>query len=153
MALEIERKYLVNGKEWKQTEGVHFLQGYLSRDKERTVRVRIEGVRATLTIKGLTCGATRKEYEYPIPVADAFELLAICEGPVLEKKRYVVKCDGMTWEVDEFLGENDGLIIAEVELQNENQSFQCPQWIGQEVTGDPKYYNSNLCIHPYRKWR
>ncbi|MEE9910234.1 MAG: CYTH domain-containing protein [Deltaproteobacteria bacterium] len=153
MALEIERKYLVTGNGWKQAQGVHFIQGYLNRDKERTVRVRVEGEKATLTVKGVNCGATRNEYEYPIPVADALELLGICDGPVLEKNRHIIVCDGLTWEVDEFLGANQGLIIAEVELQSENQSFQCPEWVGQEVTGDPRYYNSNLCTHPYCEWR
>jgi len=152
MPVEIERKYLVIGDKWKQGKPVRICQGYLNRDKERTVRVRISGEKAFLTIKGMNIGATRAEYEYEIPVSHAEELLKICDGPVLEKNRYVVVFDNMKWEVDEFLGENEGLIVAEVELTSTDQSFNCPQWLGREVTDDPRYYNSNLCIHPFRKW-
>ena len=153
MPVEIERKYLVIGDKWKQGKPVRICQGYLNRDKERTVRVRLEGNKATLTVKGPNRGATRNEYEYTIPVADAAELLKMCDGPVLEKNRYVVVCDGLKWEVDEFLRENIGLVVAEVELTSADQSFNCPQWLGQEVTDDPRYYNSNLCAHPFSKWR
>ena len=152
MPVEIERKYLVIGDKWKQGKPVRICQGYLNRDKERTVRVRISGEKAFLTIKGMNIGATRAEYEYEIPVSHAEALLKICDGPVLEKNRYVVVFDNMKWEVDEFLGENEGLIVAEVELTSTDQSFNCPQWLGREVTDDPRYYNSNLCIHPFRKW-
>ena len=152
MPVEIERKYLVIGDKWKQGKPVRICQGYLNRDKERTVRVRISGEKAFLTIKGMNIGATRAEYEYEIPVSHAEALLKICNGPVLEKNRYVVVFDNMKWEVDEFLGENEGLIVAEVELTSTDQSFNCPQWLGREVTDDPRYYNSNLCIHPFRKW-
>lgn len=153
MALEIKRKFLVNGTCWKQGIGNHICQGYLNRDKERTVRVRLEGEKATLTIKGLNTGVTRNEYEYPISVSDALELLKLCDGPVLEKNRYTVICNELIWEVDEFLGENEGLIVAEVELKSEDQSFDYPEWVGQEVSTDPRYFNSNLCSHPYCKWR
>ena len=153
MPVEIERKYLVIGDKWKQGKPVRICQGYLNRDKERTVRVRISGEKAFLTIKGMNIGATRAEYEYEIPVSHAEELLKMCDGPVLEKNRYVVVCDGLKWEVDEFLSENIGLVVAEVELTSADQSFNCPQWLGQEVTDDPRYYNSNLCAHPFSKWR
>jgi len=153
MPVEIERKYLVSGNKWKQGKPVRICQGYLNRDKERTVRVRISGEKAFLTIKGMNIGATRAEYEYEIPVSHAVELLKICDGPVLEKNRYVVVCDGLKWDVDEFLSENIGLVVAEVELTSADQSFNCPQWLGQEVTDDPRYYNSNLCAHPFSKWR
>jgi adenylate cyclase len=152
MPLEIERKYLVIGNQWKQGKPFRICQGYLNREKERTVRVRLEGDKATLTVKGPNRGATRSEYEYSIPVADAVELLQMCQGPLLEKNRYAVVFDGLKWEVDEFLGENEGLIVAEVELTSADQSFHCPQWLGREVTDDPRYYNSNLCAHPFRKW-
>ena len=112
MPVEIERKYLVIGDKWKQGKPVRICQGYLNREKERTVRVRISGEKAFLTIKGVNIGATRAEYEYEIPVSHAEELLKICDGPVLEKNRYAVDCNGLIWEVDEFLGENEGLIVG-----------------------------------------
>jgi len=150
--VEIERKFLVDGNSWRNGQGIRICQGYLNRDKERTVRVRLSGEKAFLTIKGMNSGATRAEYEYEIPVSHAEELLKICDGPVLEKIRYVVDYNGIIWEVDEFLGENEGLIVAEVELKSEDQSFDRPDWIGSEVTADPRYFNSNLCSHPYCKW-
>ncbi len=153
MPLEIERKFLVNGNQWNQGQCVRICQGYLNRDKERTVRVRLEGEKATLTIKGPNRGATRSEYEYLIPADEAVELLKMCDGPLLEKNRYIVVCDGLTWEVDEFLGENKGLVIAEIELKSEDQPLTFPEWVGQEVTTDPRYYNSNLCAYPFSKWR
>jgi len=151
--VEIERKFLVSGNSWRNGQGIRICQGYLNRDKERTVRVRLSGEKAFLTIKGMNSGATRAEYEYEIPVSHAEELLKICDGPVLEKNRYALDYNGLIWEVDEFLSENEGLIVAEVELKSEDQSFERPDWIGQEVTTDPRYYNSNLCVHPYCKWR
>ena len=152
MSTEIERKFLVTGTEWRQANGVRFSQGYLSRDKERTVRVRVAGERAFLTVKGLTKGASRAEFEYEIPVADAEQLLKLCEGPVVQKVRHVVVYQGFRWEVDEFLGENAGLVIAEIELQKEDQLFERPGWLGQEVTEDPRYFNSNLAANPYSAW-
>jgi len=151
--VEIERKFLVTGSGWRNSQVTRICQGYLNREKERTVRVRITGEKAFLTIKGISSGATRAEYEYEIPLSHAEELLKICDGPVLEKNRYVVHRDGLTWEVDEFLGDNEGLVVAEVELKSEDQPLTFPEWVGQEVTTDPKYFNSNLCVHPYRKWR
>jgi CYTH domain-containing protein len=154
MAKEIERKFLVKSDAWRTlAEGVLYRQGYLNSVKERTVRIRTVGNEAFLTIKGLTVGATRSEYEYSIPLADCNAMLdTLAEKPIIEKKRYKIQNDGLTWEVDEFFGENQGLIVAEVELQSENQSFTKPDWIGEEVTGDPRYFNANLIKHPYTKW-
>ena len=152
MRVEIERKFLVTGSGWRNGQVTRICQGYLNRDKERTVRVRLEGEKATLTIKGPNRGAARSEYEYPIPTDEAVELLKLCDGPLLEKNRYIVVCDNLTWEVDEFLGDNEGLVVAEVELKSEDQFFNRPEWVGQEVTADPRYFNSNLCSYPYREW-
>jgi CYTH domain-containing protein len=152
MATEIERKFLVRGTQWRQGAGVRFSQGYLSAAKERTVRVRIAGEEAFLTIKGVNRGATRLEFEYAIPLADAAELLKLCEGPIIDKIRYVVMNAQTRWEVDEFLGDNAGLVVAEVELTSEDQPFSRPGWLGREVTGDPRYYNSSLAARPYGEW-
>lgn len=152
MAIEIERKFCVIGSDWKSTPGTRFFQGYLNRAKERTVRVRIAGDVAFLTIKGLSQGATRAEFEYPIPLDDARQLLSLCEGPLIEKMRYRIEFEGTLWEVDEFFGDNQGLVIAEVELQSEAQPFARPPWLGQEVTHDPRYFNSNLSTQPYCTW-
>jgi adenylate cyclase len=120
----------------------------------RTVRVRIEGERAVITIKSKSTGATRGEWEYEIPVPDAAELLErLCEQPLVEKIRHRIEHAGHTWEVDEFLGENAGLVVAEIELGSEDEAFEKPAWIGQEVTGDPRYYNSSLIRLPYSKWK
>lgn len=153
MAIEIERKFLVTGSTWRNEAGVRLCQGYLNRDKERTVRVRVAGERAFVTIKGVNEGASRAEFEYEIPVADGEQLLKLCDGPIIEKIRYVVEYDGATWEVDEFLGENAGLIVAEIELQSEEQVFAKPKWLGDEVTHDPRYFNSSLATNPYSKWQ
>lgn len=153
MGKEIERKFLVTGDNWRSAHAKLLRQGYLSTDKHRTVRVRVSGESAFLTIKGLTSGATRQEFEYPIPVDDANEMLdELCQPPLIEKRRHVVRVDGMTWEIDEFLGENAGLVVAEVELQDEDQTFNRPAWLGDEVTEDPRYYNANLVLQPYSKW-
>ena len=152
MATEIERKFLVRGDAWRQQSPTRICQGYLNRDKERTVRVRIAGNKAFLTIKGASKGATRSEFEYEIPLADAQQLLALCDGPVLDKNRHVLVHAGTTWEVDEFLGANAGLVVAEVELEREDQPFERPAWLGEEVTEDPRYYNSNLAAKPYSTW-
>ena len=154
MAKEIERKFLVKSDAWRKlAEGTLYRQGYLNSIKERTVRIRTVGNEAFLTIKGLTVGATRSEYEYPIPMADCNAMLdTLAEKPIIEKKRYKIKKDGLTWEVDEFFGDNQGLIVAEVELQSEAQAIAKPDWIGEEVTGDPRYFNANLIKHPYAKW-
>ena len=154
MAKEIERKFLVKGEVWKAlARGTRYRQGYLNSVKERTVRIRTVGDKAFLTIKGLTVAATRTEYEYEIPMADCNAMLdALAERPLIEKKRYKVDFGGLTWEIDEFFGENAGLIVAEVELKSEDQAFKKPDWIGDEVTGDPRYFNANLIKHPYSKW-
>jgi adenylate cyclase len=154
MAKEIERKFLVNGLEWKNlAKGTEYRQGYLSTVKERTVRVRTIDNAGYLTIKGISTGATRLEFEYEISVADAHEMLdKLCEKPLIEKKRYKIEHGGLIWEVDEFFGENNGLVVAEVELENENQEISKPEWISKEVTNDPRYFNSNLTKTPYTKW-
>lgn len=153
MGKEIERKFLLVGDDWKTVDGTHYRQGYLNSAKERTVRVRTIDDKGFLTIKGLTVGATRLEYEYEIPHAEATEMLdALCEKPIIDKNRYKVEFAGLTWEVDEFFGENQGLVVAEVELESEDQAFERPSWVGEEVTGDPRYFNSNLIKHPFTKW-
>lgn len=154
MSVEIERKFLVRDQRWKSlAQGTLLRQGYLSSSRERIVRVRIEGGGAMLTIKGPTVGASRAEWEYPIPLEDAQEFLAnLCERPLIEKYRYRIPFGGLVWEVDEFLGDNAGLVVAEVELENENQAFAKPEWVGEEVTHDSRYFNANLLRHPYSKW-
>lgn len=154
MGVEIERKFLVQGDAWKTLgEPVFFRQGYLSSQKERTVRVRIEGDRAVITIKGKSVGAVRGEWEYPIPVQDAAELLdGLCEHPLIEKYRRKIAVGAHVWEVDEFLGANAGLVVAEIELRAEDEAFDKPEWIADEVTDDARYYNSNLVRHPFSNW-
>jgi len=154
MGKEIERKFLVKGDVWRSlAKGTAYRQGYLNSVKERTVRIRTIDAKAFLTIKGLTVGATRPEYEYEIPVADCNTMLdTLAEKPIIEKKRYKVPFAGFTWEIDEFFGDNAGLIVAEVELESEGQAFRKPEWVGEEVTADPRYFNSNLIKHPYTKW-
>ena len=152
MATEIERKFLVQGTQWRQGAGVRFNQGYLNRDMERTVRVRIAGDKAHLTIKGMTRGASRLEFEYEIPVADAEQLMKLSDGPVITKNRHVIIHDGCKWEVDEFFGDNAGLVVAEIELTSPDQPFTPPPWLGMEVTDDLRYYNSSLASHPYSTW-
>ena len=153
--MEIERKFLVKSDEWRAlADGVLYRQGYLNSVKERTVRIRTVGDKAFLTIKGITVGATRVEYEYEIPTSECNAMLdGLAEKPIIEKKRYKIKFFNLTWEVDEFFGENDGLIVAEVELTSEHQTFEKPSWVGEEVTSDPRYFNSNLISHPYSKWK
>jgi adenylate cyclase len=154
MGIEIERKFLVNGEGWREgaTTSTRYSQGYLSRDPARTVRVRIAGDAAFLTIKGATQGATRAEFEYAVPLPDAQQLLALCDGPVVEKIRHLCPFGGMTWEVDEFLGANAGLVVAEIELTAETQSFERPAWLGTEVTADARYVNANLAVRPFGSW-
>jgi adenylate cyclase len=154
MGLEIERKFLVANDDWRQgAQGVRMSQGYLCADAERVVRVRIEGERAVLTIKGKTVGISRAEWEYPIPVADARAMLdKLCEQPLIDKIRYRIPIEGLVWEVDEFFGDNAGLIVAEVELESEQQTFARPAWLGEEVSHDRRYANANLLKHPFSKW-
>lgn len=154
MAVEIERKFLVYGEAWKAlSQGIDYRQGYLCSDKLRTVRVRLVGGEGYVTIKGKTVGATRAEYEYPIPGEDAEAMLnTLCDSTLIEKKRYTIEHEGFHWEVDEFQGDNRGLVIAEIELAAEDQPFKKPAWIGEEVTEDTRYYNSMLAQHPYKDW-
>lgn len=154
MGIEIERKFLVTSDAWmRQGEPVLLRQGYLSSHPARVVRVRIEGDRAVMTIKGKNVGASRGEWEYPIPMADAQEFLdKLCEQPIIEKYRRRIPHAGFVWEVDEFLGANAGLVVAEIELPSEDQAFDKPDWVGDEVTHDKRYLNSNLIAHPYSNW-
>lgn len=156
MAIEIERKFLVADTSahavWRQAPGVAYRQGYLNRDKTRTVRVRIADGAAFITIKGVSVGATRAEFEYPIPVADAQAMLLLCDGPLIEKTRHVLMYQGTRWEIDDFAGDNAGLVVAEVELQSETQGFAKPDWLGAEVTQDARYFNSNLSSRPFNSW-
>lgn len=146
MPLEIEHKYLVINDSYKalSSETHHIIQGYLCRKPERTVRIRICDDRGFITVKGKNTGAVRSEFEYGIPVEDAVSMISMCEPPVLEKLRYIVEHKGKIWEVDEFLGSRSGLITAEIELKSEGEEYDIPSFIGDEVTGDSRYYNSNL---------
>ena len=154
MGKEIERKFLVRGDSWRAgAHGKRYRQGYLSTVKERTVRVRVAGDQGYITIKGITVGAARAEYEYEIPLADANQMLdTLCERPIVEKTRYRIPQDDIVWEIDEFAGDNRGLIVAEVELKDEHQNYPKPDWLGEEVTGDPRYFNANLVAKPFTTW-
>lgn len=154
MGIEIERKFLLKNEVWRDlAEGVYYRQGYLNSAMERTVRVRTINEKGFLTIKGVADGATRLEFEYEIPKDECNIMLDdLAEKPVIEKNRYKVDYKGLVWEIDEFFGENRGLIVAELELESEDQKFEIPEWVGEEVTGDPRYFNSNLINHPYTKW-
>ena len=154
MGTEIERKFLLKNDTWRSlARGTRYRQGYLNRSKECTVRVRTIDDDGFITVKGPNKGASRVEYEYDIPESDARSMLDdLCEKPIIEKNRYKIDFAGLVWEVDEFLGENTGLIVAEVELERVDQSFEKPAWVGDEVTGDPKYYNASLVTHPYVQW-
>ncbi len=154
MGKEIERKFLIKDDSWRvNAKGKRYRQGYLNSAKERVVRIRTIDDKGSLTIKGMVTGATRAEFEYDIPADEAEAMLDdLCEKPLIEKNRYKIEYGGFIWEVDEFFEENEGLTVAEVELESEDQRFEKPAWIGEEVTGDPKYFNSNLIRHPYSKW-
>jgi adenylate cyclase len=154
VGIEIERKFLVVGEDWRSlVSGSLYIQGYLTSSAERTVRVRIVGDQGFLTIKGASQGYSRAEYEYNIPAADALEMLRqLCQQPLIEKMRYKIPVQELVWEVDEFAGENQGLIMAEVELQSPDQDVVLPSWIGTEVTGDPRYYNASLAKFPFKDW-
>jgi len=155
MAVEIERKFLVDAEKWKtfaKPKGIAYRQGYLVNEAGKTVRVRIAGSKAFITIKGTTKGFTRKEYEYEIPLADGHELLENFMLKGTSKTRYRVPIAGKVFEVDEFTGENAGLIVAEIELKAENETFEKPGFLLEEVSTDPRYYNSNLATHPYSLW-
>jgi adenylate cyclase len=151
---EIERKFLVRNDRWRAgARGEMLRQGYLAADLERTVRVRVVGERAYLTVKGRNRGIERSEFEYEIPVLDAEQMLdQLCQRPLLEKTRFRVEHAGRVWEVDEFRGENLGLLVAEIELESVDETVQLPDWVGQEVSGDPRYYNANLIRNPFTRW-
>lgn len=155
MAQEIERKFLVTDLSWqhKATKKL-YRQGYIPTQNRTSVRVRIAGEQGYLTVKGPNIGLTRLEYEYEIPIADAEDLLNhLCSAPLIEKWRYQLTVGKHLWEIDEFLGDNAGLVLAEIELASETESFVMPQWVDQEVSHDPRYYNANLAKHPYRSWQ
>lgn len=155
MAQEIERKFLLASDAWREEvfRSEAFCQGYLGQATAASVRVRIEGEKARLNIKQAIAGPSRKEFEYPMPVADAKVILAeLCDGGVLEKQRHWIQYDGLWWEIDEFEGENAPLVVAEIELDAVDQAFEKPAWLGQEVTDDHRYYNNALAKHPYSQW-
>lgn len=160
MATEIERKFLLANDDWRAQAdaGIQMRQGYLSSFSadvapKASVRVRIAGERANLNIKSATLGVTRQEFEYPIPVDDANALLdTLAEGPLIEKNRYHVQHGKHTWEIDVFAGDNQGLVVAEIELGAEDEDFERPGWLGEEVSGDPRYYNVCLVKHPFKDW-
>lgn len=156
MALEIERKFLIKG-DFKQDAYAYeeVVQGYLSSVAERTVRIRIKGDKAYITIKGIgnESGMSRYEWEKEISVTDAHELIKLCEPGIIDKVRYYIKNGEYIFEIDEFRGDNEGLVIAEIELKDESGEFSRPAWLGEEVTGDKRYYNASLVKNPYKNWR
>ena len=156
MGIEIERKFLVNHAHWEQLEkpvGEFYRQGYLLTDPQKTIRVRQTSDKGFLTIKGVSVGATRSEYEYEIPFEEAKELLDQFAVAELSKVRYKIFLGNHIWEVDVFSGKNQGLIVAEIELKSEDETFDIPDWIDREVTGEERYYNSNLVIEPLKEWK
>lgn len=154
MPQEIERKFLLANNDWKTDadRSVTMKQGYLNAAKERTVRIRIAGEQAFLTIKGPVAGVTRPEFEYEVPINDAQAMISLCEQPVIEKTRYYLETGTHTWEIDVFAGENEGLMVAEIELSSEAEHFARPTWLGEEVSGDSRYYNSSLIKQPFLLW-
>jgi len=155
MGLEIERKFLLKNDSWRQqiTKSTLMRQGYLAPLETSSVRVRIEGDKANLNIKSATIGIRRMEYEYAIPLEDATEMLdQLCPRPQVNKTRHIVVVGSHVWEIDEFYDENQGLIVAELELGDENETFVVPDWVGDEVSDDPRYYNVNLIKHPFKMW-
>lgn len=155
MAQEIERKFLILNDSWRDSAepGTYMSQGYMGDAKRASVRVRVEGEQANINIKSATLGISRTEYEYPIPRDEALDMLKnLCEQPLIEKTRYKVKVANHTWEVDVFAGDNVGLVVAEVELESEEQAFEKPTWAGDEVSGEARYYNVCLVKHPYKDW-
>jgi adenylate cyclase len=155
MAKEIERKFLVINDHWRRdaTRSTHYTQGYFTTNASCSIRVRISGEKASLNIKSATLGITRTEYDYPLPLEDAKEMLQhLCTKPLLEKTRYHVHHQDHVWEIDVFSGENEGLIVAEIELKSADEKFSLPDWAGKEVSDDPRYYNVCLVSHPYKDW-
>lgn len=156
MAIEVERKFLVTADQWRleAREVILLRQGYLSTDKDCAVRVRVTGNNAWITVKGAPVEGAALEFEYPVPPADAACMLDnLAKRPLIEKKRHLVPRDGFVWEVDEFLGANAGLILAEVELSSPDQKAPLPDWVGREVTGEARYYNASLVGNPYSQWK
>lgn len=155
MAREIERKFHVRGEGWKEaaTGSIRYVQGYLANGEAASVRIRSDGRRAWLNIKSATLDIERIEYEYPVPLADGEDMLErLCEGALVEKRRWFVPWDDRIWEIDVFEGENEGLVVAELELASVDEAFSRPPWIGREVSDDPRFYNVYLARHPYRRW-
>lgn len=153
MGTEIERKFLVVGEGWRAGEGTRYRQGYLPTTGEVTVRVRLSGEHGFLTIKGPTVGLQRAEFEYEVPIEEARELLdTLCTRPQIEKTRYELEHAGRLWQVDEFHAENQGLVMAEVEIENEDEEVELPPWVGTEVSDDPRYTNARLARHPFSRW-
>ena len=153
MGTEIERKFLVTDESWKSmAQPDYCCQGYLNPDPHRTVRVRIMAGCGWLTVKGATLDNTRPEFEYPVPVNEAQSMMKLCQASLIEKNRYSIRFREQTWEIDEFLGENAGLLIAEIELQSPDQIIEKPPWLGAEVSDDPRYFNSQLAQNPFRRW-
>lgn len=156
MAIEVEHKFLLVNDSWRQqvSRSETFIQGYLSSNPSCSIRVRISGDRAWLNIKSATPGTQRHEFEYTIPLADAEEMIrTVCRRPLIEKVRHFVDIDEHTWEIDEFRGDNAGLIVAEIELSTPGEAFSKPEWLGAEVTDDLRYYNNSLVLHPYNNWK
>lgn len=154
MATEIERKFLLLNSDWREEVYAQkqISQGYLSSVPERTVRIRISDQKGIITIKGKSQGTSRVEFEYEIPLTDAIALIPLCERPIIQKVRYLVKAEGKIWEIDEFTGDNDGLIVAEVELESENESIMIPSWVGKEVSSERRFFNASLIKYPYSQW-
>ncbi len=155
MAIEIEHKFLLANDDWREqvNHSSYYKQGYLNSDQHSSVRVRIAANKAWLNIKSATIGTHRQEYEYPIPIIDANEIInTLCHQPLIEKMRHFVKNKQHLWEIDEFSGENQGLIVAEIELSTIGEDFNKPSWLGLEVTNDIRYYNNNLSRNPYSMW-
>ncbi len=151
MAIETERKFLLKNNSWRATgiKGVFLKQGYLKNSQKSVVRIRLAGETGYITVKGTTRNASRLEFEYAIPAVDAEEMLEkLCEKPLIEKVRYTIPVNGFQWSIDEFSGRNKGLVIAEIELATRDQAFKYPEWIGKEVTDDPRYFNSSLVANP-----
>lgn len=155
MAKEIERKFLLTSEAWRAqaAPGTRYRQGYLANSATCSVRARIAGDKAYLNLKSITLGVSRTEFDYPVPLADAEVMLAtLCAKPLIEKIRYLIPYGQHTWEIDEFEGDNAGLVVAEIELSSEDEAFECPPWLGEEVSHDPRYYNVCLVRHPYKDW-
>jgi adenylate cyclase len=155
MAKEIERKFLVVNDNWQKdvTKSIHYTQGYFTTNASCSIRIRVAGDSASLNIKSATLGITRTEYDYALPLDDAKEMLHhLCNKPLLEKTRYYVQHHDHLWEIDVFSGENEGLIVAEIELKSADEQFSLPDWAGKEVSDDPRYYNVCLVNHPYKDW-